>query len=742
MMAGSKRFQLHARPRPAVVSGARLLGLLLLLASLLASHVGAEAVADAPFAERSEAEGCACTSTEADTTASPPSSKKPFSPASETPDVALLRSLSADGGQTDDDVPLVVPTDNEALAEAAAARRHTEGCSETEERRGASRVGMDGKEALTNSAQDDAPRDASQRQCTRPRPGAASERGPSDRYQTAFTAAQLFTASSEPAGEGDALEKTSRREAAAPTTARGEAVEEEAAADAHKRGLSCPLWGGSYEERRTRFLLRYGDAYNVQVEQIRQKELTRFEGQIYMDYAGSGVYQQQQLQQVFEDFSRSAYGNAHSRNPSAKRTDEKLKEARKVILRFFDAPEEDYAVIFTSGATAALKLVGESFPFATGVSSFYYLRINHNSVLGIREYAYAKEAKSVRALSPRDVERILKEREKEAKETSATGPDAEDYSMPSCLFAFPAKDNWNGRFFPLSWIERVKKVGLSDNCRWYVLVDAAAYAPTSPLSLAQYPADFVALSFYKIFGYPTGLGVLLARSEDADKLQRLYWGGGSVSASVCDSRWCARKTSFSPRFEDGTLPFLAIIASVYGFRALEAVGMEKIHHHVAALTKHLYERLQLLRHSNGAPAVLLYWNEPAPPEGGIVSFNLLRPDGSFVPFPQVEADAAEALIHLRTGCFCNPGGCQDFLGLSAEDIIRNSQKRDSCSDPTGATLSVAAGVPGLLTGLGGGSLEGGVYRKPAGSVRLSMGYMSTFADVDAIIAFLSDTYLW
>ncbi|EPT24435.1 aminotransferase, class V family protein, partial [Toxoplasma gondii ME49] len=93
--------------------------------------------------------------------------------------------------------------------------------------------------------------------------------------------------------------------------------------------------------------------------------------------------------------------------------------------------------------------------------------------------------------------------------------------------------------------------------------------PTSPLSLSRHPADFVAFSFYKIFGYPTGLGALLVRSEDASKLQRLYWGGGSVAASVCDSRWCARKTNVALRFEDGTLPFLAIIASLYGFRALE-----------------------------------------------------------------------------------------------------------------------------------------------------------------------------
>ena len=41
---------------------------------------------------------------------------------------------------------------------------------------------------------------------------------------------------------------------------------------------------------------------------------------------------------------------------------------------------------------------------------------------------------------------------------------------------------------------------------WYVLVDAASYIATNPLDLSAYHPDFVPISFYKLFGYPTGLG--------------------------------------------------------------------------------------------------------------------------------------------------------------------------------------------------------------------------------------------
>lgn len=43
-------------------------------------------------------------------------------------------------------------------------------------------------------------------------------------------------------------------------------------------------------------------------------------------------------------------------------------------------------MVFTKSATDGLKLVGETFPWSQG-SMFRYLRENHNSVLGVREYA-------------------------------------------------------------------------------------------------------------------------------------------------------------------------------------------------------------------------------------------------------------------------------------------------------------------------------------------------------------------
>lgn len=75
-------------------------------------------------------------------------------------------------------------------------------------------------------------------------------------------------------------------------------------------------------------------------------------------------------------------------------------------------------------------------------------------------------------------------------------------------------------------------------------------------------------------------------------------------------------------------------------------------------------------------------------------------------------------IHLRTGCFCNTGACQKFLNLSNEQIKNNLHADHVCGDDIDL-------------------IEG----KPTGSVRISFGYMSNFADANTFLNFLHDCFL-
>lgn len=68
--------------------------------------------------------------------------------------------------------------------------------------------------------------------------------------------------------------------------------------------------------------------------------------------------------------------------------------------------------------------------------------------------------------------------------------------------------------------------------RWFCMLDAATYVATSQLDLSAVKPDFVCLSFYKIFGLPTGLGALIVHNSSAYTLNKKYYGGGTVEVAL------------------------------------------------------------------------------------------------------------------------------------------------------------------------------------------------------------------
>ena len=186
-------------------------------------------------------------------------------------------------------------------------------------------------------------------------------------------------------------------------------------------------------------------------------------------------------------------------------------------------------MIFTTNATEAMKIVAENFAWASrnincgkksdnsttidsslckdsktnggttchsnntnntngssdvNKSAFVYLDECHTSAVGLRQFALTSGAE-IFVASYEDLEATL---------TS----EAQNFAGPN-LVAFPAMSNFCGRKFPIKkWIQ------ISRQNRFKVLLDAAAFVSTSPLDLTKNDPDFVTISFYKIFGYPTG----------------------------------------------------------------------------------------------------------------------------------------------------------------------------------------------------------------------------------------------
>jgi len=87
-----------------------------------------------------------------------------------------------------------------------------------------------------------------------------------------------------------------------------------------------------------------------------------------------------------------------------------------------------------------------------------------------------------------------------------------------------------GRRLPLNWLRKLRHSSAKHLQDVYTLLDAASLAATAQIDLSDVDSapDFMAVSFYKIFGFPD-LGALIVRKKSGHILSwRKYFGGGTV----------------------------------------------------------------------------------------------------------------------------------------------------------------------------------------------------------------------
>ncbi len=454
---------------------------------------------------------------------------------------------------------------------------------------------------------------------------------------------------------------------------------------------------GMYDD----FLTQYPDfASTARLDRLRESEFSRLdaEGHVYLDYTGGGLYAECQLRDHLAFIGTRVLGNPHSRNPTSCAMNALVDRARHDVLRFFNASPDEYMVIFTPNSTGALKLLGESYPFGPG--TLYALTAdNHNSVNGIREFAKAKGAivRYVPIVAPE-----LRVQEDALRRILATGPEA-----PHKLFAFPAQSNFTGVQHPLDWVADAREQG------WDVLLDAASFAPTNRLDLSVVHPDFVDISFYKIFGYPTGVGCLLARKATISKLVRPWYAGGTITFSTV----ATQDHYFTPgpaTFEDGTVNYLAMPAVSMGIEFIESVGMDLIHTRVMALAAWVLEHLTSFRHSNGKPLVRIYGPPTTERRGATIQMNFFDKTGARIDSYIAERLASAERISLRAGCHCNPGAREAALDFTKDDLEACFANVDSITFD---------------------QFRRQIVGKTTGALRMSIGLATNFADIEKYLQF-------
>lgn len=452
----------------------------------------------------------------------------------------------------------------------------------------------------------------------------------------------------------------------------------------------------------TSFLAAHPDyAETARLDSLRREEYGYLDeqGHVYLDYTGAGLAARAQYRAHAERLSATLFGNPHSVNPTSAAATELVERTRARVLAHVNASPEEYTVVFTPNATGAARLVGEAYPF-TRRTRLVLTFDNHNSVNGLREFARRHRARTVYVPTQAPELRVETAQLTSVLERGRRG-----------LFGYPAQSNFSGVRHPLDWI------GLAQGLGYDVLLDAAAYLPTMTLDLSVVHPEFVLVSWYKLFGYPTGVGCLIARRDALARLVRPWFSGGTIQAVSVGMPWHTMAPDESA-FEDGTLNFQSIPDVHFGLDWLAGIGMPVIGTRVRCLTDWLLSGLAELKHSDGSPMARVYGPSDTEDRGGTVAFNLLDATGNVVDERLVAEETSAAGISLRTGCFCNPGVGEDAFGL---DVRALKPLRGT----TTSSLDEYLRLIGLPT---------------AGAIRVSLGLVSTVDDVDRFLEFTAHTY--
>ena len=493
------------------------------------------------------------------------------------------------------------------------------------------------------------------------------------------------------------------------------------------------------------------------VARIKAQNLVEFyverSGAVYLDSAGAPIPSQLMLKNIFDSMVSHPLGNPHSSGITnvgagdfSSRSSHVINDTRDVVLKYFGATAEQYDLVFTAGSTDAIKLVGETFPF--GENGIYIYPSNaHTSLLGIRCYS-----NNVRCIP---LNKLCDGCDRQGrKEDGSLINESDDITYN--LLSISGECNFSGAKLNLQKVSNIIKnhdsiVQLVTNAtvvkeasrdanlneKWLWLLDASKLAQSSSIDLStmeyQYRPNFVAISFYKMFGYPTGLGALLIRRDSASILKKQYYGGGTIAVASAICNYTIHRTRNPHDYlEDGTSNFYGIAAIPHGFAMYHRYGgMSQITEYLIHLTKVMITKLMLLTHDkNGNKFCTIYGNhydaiklegtsEYSQTQGPVITFNAYWENGEEIGFAEFGALAKSNSIHIRTGCFCNVGACADSLNLTFGQIKYNYSQGRVCDDDT---VDIVDG-------------------KNTGAIRISFGLYNDVGDCEKFIDFIKGHFM-
>lgn len=316
---------------------------------------------------------------------------------------------------------------------------------------------------------------------------------------------------------------------------------------------------------------------------------------IYLDNAATTQRPVSVIQSIVTTYERH-YANVHRGIHTLSDQSTDLYESAREKVRAFVNAEHAHEIIFTTGGTASINLVAQSWGGANlgpGDEVLVTEMEHHGNLVPWFQIA-ERTGCTIKHIPITDDGQLQL--------------DALDQLLTdrTRLVAVVAVSNVLGTINPIhDIVRRARAVGAR------VLVDGAQSVPHTVTDVQQLDVDFLAFSGHKMLG-PSGIGVLYGKSELL-KAMPPFMGGGSMIRRVWMDGF--EPADLPAKFEAGTPPIVPAIGLGAAIDYLANVDLDAIHAYEQLLVRHAHQVLENV----GGVKIL---GPPPDQKAGIVSFTV------------------------------------------------------------------------------------------------------------------------
>ncbi len=311
---------------------------------------------------------------------------------------------------------------------------------------------------------------------------------------------------------------------------------------------------------------------NIELEEIRDdfpvlNQHVHGQHLIYFDNAATSQKPRQVIDAITDYYQRYNANVHRGIHALAERATREYELARQKVARFIHA-ESPEQIIFTSGATAGINLVAQSWArtnLRPGDEILLTWMEHHSNT--VPWYQVAAQTGAVITRIELNADGILAVPE--------IGPRTK-------LVAVTHASNVLGTINPVRELaDAAHKVGA------VILVDGAQSLPHLPIDVQALDCDFLVFSGHKMLG-PTGSGALYGKRHLLEAMPP-FLGGGEMIREVTPTGFTCNDLPY--KFEAGTPAIAEAIGLGAAVDYLQRIGMEKIRRHEIEITQYAMDRL-------------------------------------------------------------------------------------------------------------------------------------------------------